>query len=106
MEVLLLKQLKVLIGCEYTGVLREAFRSLGHDAWSCDLRESLISSPYHYQGDVFNIINNGWDLMIAHPPCTHLACSGARWFANKQQEQKDALQFVQDLMNAPIDHIY
>ena len=60
--------MRVLVACEYTGVVREAFRSLGHDTWSCDLRESLINSPYHYRGDIFNIINKGWELMIAHPP--------------------------------------
>ena len=78
-------KLKVLIACEYSGVVREAFRKLGHDA--------------------LTILDQEWDLMIAHPPCTHLAVSGARWFKNKTKEQKEALDFVQKLMDAPINHI-
>lgn len=97
--------MRVLVACEYSGKVREAFRKLGHDAWSCDLLPADDNSPYHYQGDVFDIINNGWDLMIAHPPCTHLAVSGARWFPLKKQEQKEALEFIARLMNAPIERI-
>lgn len=98
-------KLKVLIACEYSGVVREAFRKLGHDAWSCDLLDSEDNSPYHLKCDVLTILDQEWDLMIAHPPCTHLAVSGARWFKNKTKEQKEALDFVQKLMDAPINHI-
>ncbi len=97
--------MKVLVACEYSGRVREAFRKLGHDAWSCDLLPAEDDSPYHYQGDVMAIINDGWDLMIAHPPCTHLAVSGARWFKDKRQEQEDALDFVVGLLSANIPMI-
>lgn len=97
--------MRVLVACEYSGRVREAFRKLGHDAWSCDLLPADDNSPYHYQGDVFDIIGQGWDLMIAHPPCTHLAVSGARWFKDKQVEQAEALEFVRQLLDAPIPKI-
>ena len=96
--------MKVLIACEYSGTVRDAFIVRGHDAMSCDLLPTDIDGP-HYQGNVFDVINDGWDLMIAHPPCTHLAVSGARWFKDKQQEQAEALEFVRRLMNAPIERI-
>ena len=96
--------MKVLIACEYSGTVRDAFISKGHDAWSCDLLNTDKTGP-HIIGDVLNIINDGWDLMIAHPPCTHLAVSGARWFKDKQEEQKQALEFVKILLNAPINKI-
>jgi hypothetical protein len=96
--------MKVLIACEYSGTVRDAFIRCGHDAMSCDLLPTDVDGP-HYQGDVFDVINEGWDLMIAHPPCTHLAVSGARWFKDKVEEQKEALEFVQRLMDAPIDKI-
>jgi hypothetical protein len=96
--------MKVLIACEYSGAVRDAFIKKGHDAMSCDLLPTDVDGP-HYQGDVFDIINNGWDLMVAHPPCTHLAVSGARWFKDKVEEQREALAFVQRLMDAPIDKI-
>jgi len=97
---------KVLIACEYSGTVRDAFIALGHDAMSCDLFPTDAEGP-HYQGDVFDIINNGWDIMIAHPPCTHLAVSGARHFAAKKASgvQDEALAFVQALMDAPINCI-
>jgi len=95
---------KVLIACEYSGVVRDAFISVGHKAMSCDLLETERVGP-HYQGDVFEIINDGWDLMVAHPPCTHLSVSGARWFKDKQREQEEAIQFVRALLNAPISRI-
>jgi hypothetical protein len=95
---------KVLIACEYSGVVRDAFLARGHDAMSCDLLPTDVAGP-HYQGDVFDIINNGWDLMIAHPPCTHLAVSGARWFKDKQQEQAEALDFVRRLLAASVAKI-
>jgi hypothetical protein len=97
--------MRVLIACEYSGRVREAFRARGHDAWSCDLLPADDNSPYHIQDDVSRHLHKGWELMIAHPPCTHLAVSGARWFKDKQQEQEEALRFVLFLMNAPIDKI-
>jgi len=96
--------MKVLVACEYSGIVRDAFLSCGHDAMSCDLLPTDSPGPHH-QGDVCDIINDGWELMIAHPPCTHLAVSGARWFKDKQKEQAEALDFVRFLLNAPIDKI-
>lgn len=96
---------RVLVGCEYSGVVRRAFRELGHDAYSCDLLPSDDNSPYHIQGDVLSVIGNQWDLAIFHPPCTHLAVSGAAWFADKADVQAEALDFVRALMNAPIPMI-
>ena len=94
--------MKVLIACEYSGRVRDAFIAQGHDAISCDLLPTDNPGP-HYQGDVKNILNDGFDLMIAHPPCTHLAVSGSRHFWRKKKEQKEALDFVRLLMDAPID---
>lgn len=96
--------MKVLIACEFSGRVREAFKKMGHDATSCDLLDSEIQGK-HYKGDVRDVLNDGWDMMIAHPPCTHLAVSGARWFKNKRKEQKEALEFVKLLLNAPIHKI-
>lgn len=96
--------MRVLVACEFSGTVRDAFAKLGHDAWSCDLEPTEIPGN-HYQGDVMDIINDGWDLMIAHPPCTHLAVSGARWFKEKAKEQQEALDFVRILLQAPINHI-
>ena len=96
--------MKVLIACEYSGAVRDAFIRGGHEAMSCDLLETETSGP-HYQGDVRDVLDEGWDLMIAHPPCTHLAVSGARWFKEKQREQTEALEFVRLLMDAPIPRI-
>lgn len=99
-----MKALKVLVACEYSGTVRDAFAALGHDATSCDLLPTEKPGK-HYKGDVFDIIENGWDVMIAHPPCTHLAVSGSRWFSMKQKEQAYALEFVRRLLDAPIPHI-
>jgi len=96
--------MRVLVACEFSGVVRRAFRDRGHDAWSCDLLPAEDGSPYHIGTDVRWHFTD-WDLMIAHPPCTHLAVSGARWFKDRQQEQQWALEFVQVLMDAPIDMI-
>lgn len=96
--------MKVLVGCEFSGIARDAFANLGHDAWSCDLLPTEIPGQ-HIQGDVLEILNDGWDLGIFFPPCTHLAVSGARWFKYKQAEQEQALDFVRALMNAPIERI-
>lgn len=96
--------MKVLVACEYSGIVRDAFISCGHTAMSCDLLPTESPGP-HYQGNVMDIINDGWDLMIAHPPCTHLAVSGARWFREKQKEQAEALEFVRMLMEVKIPKI-
>jgi len=96
--------MKVLVACEYSGIVRDAFIRKGHDALSCDLLPSETNGP-HYLGDVRNLLDQNWDLMIAHPPCTHLAVSGARWFKNKQQEQAEALEFVKLLLSADIESI-
>ena len=96
--------MKILIACEYSGTVREAFSKLGHDAWSCDILETEIPGN-HLQCDVREILGDGWDMMIAHPPCTHLAVSGARWFKDKKVEQAEALEFVRLLLNAPIEKI-
>jgi hypothetical protein len=94
---------KVLIACEYSGTVRDAFLARGHDAISCDLLPTDSPGP-HYQGDVFDIINDGWDLMIAHPPCTHLAVSGARHFEQKRKDgrQQEAIDFFMRLANCGI----
>lgn len=96
-----MKPLRVLVACEFSGVVRDAFRAMGHDAMSCDLLPSEVEGP-HYQGDVRDVMTMGhclysqpWDLMIAHPPCTHLASSGARWFKEKRADgrQQAAIEF-------------
>ena len=98
--------MKVLVACEFSGTVRDAFAALGHDARSCDLMPSETPGM-HYQGDVRDILDEGWDLMIAHPPCTHLAVSGARHFAAKKASgvQDEALDFVRTLLDAPIPRI-
>ena len=96
--------MRILIACEFSGIVREAFCKMGHDAWSCDLLQTEVEGN-HIQGDVREALQDGWDMMIAHPPCTHLAVSGARWFKYKVNEQKEALDFVRLLMNAPIEKI-
>lgn len=104
--------LRVLIAYEFSSIVREEFRLLGHDAWSCDLLPTEGNSQYHLQGDVRDYLDWGdctmedrWDLLIAHPPCTHLAVSGARWFKGKEKEQAAALEFVRMLLGAPIPAI-
>lgn len=99
--------MRVLVACEYSGTVREAFRALGHDAWSCDLLPTDNPGP-HVQGDVLVLLGDGWDLMIAHPPCTYLASSGLHW--NKRRPERaaqteQALAFVLALANAPIARI-
>jgi site-specific DNA-cytosine methylase len=98
--------MKILVACEYSGRVRDAFRDRGHDAVSCDLLPTDAPGP-HYQGDVSDILDDGWDMLIAFPPCTHLAVSGARWFKEKQTDgrQQAALDFVRLLMDAKIDKI-
>lgn len=97
--------MKVLIACEFSGVVREAFANKGYDAYSCDLLETDIPSKKHLICDVKDVLNDGWDLMIAHPPCTHLAVSGARWFKDKLQEQYEAVEFFMMLIKASIPKI-
>lgn len=97
--------LRVLVACEYSGRVRDAFRKKGHDAWSCDLLPTDSPSSFHLQGDVRAVLGFEWDLMIAFPPCTYLCRSGARWWPGREREQTEALQFVRDLMNAPIERI-
>lgn len=104
--------MRVLVACEYSGVVREAFAARGHDAMSCDLEPTDIPGQ-HYQGDVMDIINDDWDLMIAHPPCTYLTVTGNKWFKpeykdrfpTRQQDRQDAINFFMSLVNAPIDKI-
>lgn len=96
--------MRVLVACEFSGTVRDAFIAAGHDAMSCDLLPSEQPGPHH-QGDVRDILSEPFDLLIAHPPCTHLAVSGARWFADKRAEQEEALDFVRLLMDAPVPHI-
>ncbi len=98
--------MKVLVACEFSGVVRDAFIRRGHEAWSCDLLPGEgYFEEYHMQCDVLPRLGEGWDLMIAHPPCTHLAVSGARWFKGKEKEQQEALEFVRQLLDAPIPRI-
>lgn len=99
--------MKVLVACEYSGIVRDAFTKKGFDATSCDILPTE-SEGKHYQGDVLDILDDGWDLMIAHPPCTHLSVSGARWFTEGKKPmhlRDDAIKFVKVLMDAPIKHI-
>ena len=93
--------MRVLVACEFSGTVRRAFMARGHEAWSCDLLPAEDASPFHIEGDALDAIGRGWDLLIAHPPCTHLAVSGARWFAEKRAEQAEALAFVRALLEAP-----
>lgn len=100
--------MKVLVACEYSGRVREAFRAKGHDAYSCDFLESEDNSAHHIIGDCLSLLTLDWDLMIAHPPCTYLAVSGMHWTTRgfrDPQLTEDALEFVQALMNAPIPKI-
>ena len=99
-----LRFMRILVACEYSGIVRDAFIRQGHDAWSCDILPTEVPGP-HYICPVENILDKDWDLMIAHPPCTHLAVSGARYFAQKQVQQAAALDFVRLLLNAPIPKI-
>ncbi len=95
---------RVLVACEFSGIVRDAWLAAGHTAWSCDTLPTEVPGP-HIQNDVLKILDDGWDLMIAHPPCTHLAVSGSRWFEAKRDEQREAVAFVAALRAAPIDRI-
>jgi len=98
--------MKILIACEFSGIVRDAFKDRGHDAWSCDLLPTERPGK-HLQEDIRYVLQRQerWDLMIAFPPCTHLAVSGARWFKQKKKEQEEALKFIRLLLNAPIYRI-
>ncbi len=99
--------MKILIACEYSGIVRDAFAKKGHDVMSCDILPTE-SEGKHYQGDVFDVLYDDWDMMIAHPPCTHLSVSGARWFTEGKKPiylREEALDFVRKLMDAPIEKI-
>lgn len=103
--------MRVLIACEFSGIVREAFRKRGHEAYSCDILPAEDGSMFHLRGDARRyLIQEGknresWDLMIAHPPCTYLAVSGARWFKERKKEQIEALDFVRELLHADIPKI-
>jgi hypothetical protein len=101
------ESVRVLVACEFSGVVRDAFIERGHDAYSCDLLESESNYGPHIEGDAWTAAYDmgPWELMVAHPPCRFLAVSGARWFAGRREEQEDALEFVRSLMNAPIPRI-
>jgi site-specific DNA-cytosine methylase len=100
--------MRILVACEFSGIVREAFAKRGHDAWSCDLLPTEIPGQ-HIQGDVLELLNNdlNWDLMIAHPPCTHLAVAGAVWWKDKQKDgrQQESIEFFMKLANADINKI-
>jgi hypothetical protein len=96
--------MRVLVACEFSGIVREAFKAKGHDAWSCDLLPTEIPGQ-HIQGDVLEILDDGWDLLIGHPPCTYLANSGARWLfekAGRWEQLDDAVCFFKNLLNSKI----
>lgn len=95
--------MKILVACEFSGIVREAFKAKGHDAWSCDLLPTEIPGQHIVQDVRYCLA--GWDMLIAFPPCTHLAASGARYFAQKQREQAEGLDFVRILLGAPVAKI-
>jgi hypothetical protein len=105
--------MRILVACEFSGVVRDAFRQKGHDAWSCDVLPTEADPAYHIQCDVLEILDQGWDMMIAHPPCTYLTVAGNKWFKpeyrerfpNRVLEMKNAAKFFMRLVNAPIDKI-
>ena len=100
--------MKVLVACEYSGIVTKAFRDRGHEAYSCDIISTDGDEEWHIQEDLTKLLDypqHDWDMLIAFPPCTHLCVSGARWFKDKIPEQKAALEFIQMIMDAPIDKI-
>jgi site-specific DNA-cytosine methylase len=99
--------MRILIACEESDEVRSRFEKYGFDAWSCDLQPNRNTNAKHYQGNVFDIINDGWDAMIAFPPCTHLAVSGAAWFEQKRKDgrQQEGINFFMAMVNAPIKYI-
>ena len=97
--------MRVLVACEFSGIVRDAFRARGHNAWSCDIEPPETDPDHHIFGDVMVFLHDGWDMMLAFPPCTHLAVSGARWFKDKKAEQEEAIEFFMALANAKIPRI-
>ena len=99
--------MKILVACEYSAIVRDAFRSKGHDAWSCDILPTEGDPRWHIQGDVLDVLGNGWDMMIAHPPCTYLTIAGASKYkdADRVVLRDSAVSFFIRLQNAPIDKI-
>jgi len=97
--------MKVIIGCEFSGIVTQAFRDKGHDAYSCDLLETEGNKDYHYIDDIRYVLRFGWDMAIFFPPCTYIANSGARWNVNRREKQLKALYFVSVLLNAPVKKI-
>jgi hypothetical protein len=100
--------MRVLIGCERSGVVREAFRARGHDAWSCDLEPADDGSPWHMRGDVIDVLRRGWDLAILHPPCTYLCGSGLHWNRRRPERAElteQALEFARACLDAPVDRV-
>lgn len=100
--------MRVLVACEYSGKVREAFRAKGHDAWSCDLLPADDGSPYHIQGDVLEILNDGWDLLIGHPPCTYLCNSGVSWLhkiPERWDQMREGAEFFKALWDSDIPKI-
>lgn len=105
--------MKVLVACEMSGRVREAFRKLGHDAYSCDILPSEIPSEYHIQDDIMNHLNDGWDMMIAHPDCQYLCVTGNKWmkpefkerFPDREKQRHDAIEFFLRLFNSNIEKI-
>lgn len=100
--------MRVLVACEFSGVVRQAFKARGHEAWSCDLLPAEDRSDFHIQGDARDILNDGWDLlMVAHPPCTRLCNSGVRWLAERNlwAELKEAADLFSAFWNAPIERV-
>lgn len=95
---------KVLVACEFSGRVRQAFKEQGFEAWSCDLLDTEIPG-LHFKGDVREVLYDKWDLIIGFPPCTRLAVSGARWFKGREKEQEDAICFFRTLLNAPCERI-
>jgi len=99
---------KILVACEYSGRVRDAFRAAGHDAWSCDLLPCDADPAFHIQGDVVPLLGQGWDLMVAHPPCTYLCSSGLHWnkrVEGRQAKTEAALDFVRTLLSCPIPRV-
>jgi len=99
--------MRVLIGCETSGKVREAFRARGHDAWSCDILPADDGSEFHHQCSVLEVMGNGWDLGVFHPPCTRLCNSGVRWLheRNLWQEMQEGADLFAACLNAPIPHV-
>lgn len=106
-------RIRVLVACEFSGIVRDAFRVKGYDAWSCDLLPCERNNQYHLIGDVRKYLNRDWNLLIAHPPCTYLCNSGARWLyrpdGHKRQDRwnamREAARFFRQMLDAPVPHI-